>query len=389
MRFVPKIFRGADNPVVETGVDTTEPEVRHDALVTVEEGDNAPVKNYAGVVEVAQTAAIVFATNLISRAFAAATIEPRYMEPWELAGMARDVMLHGEWVAQLMLDGSGFYFARSADHDIQGGTRPRQWRYRLTIPSPSAVGTGVLLPYDSVCHVRMYTPRTEPWRGRSPFNEMGVTARLLGLIEDGLCREEDMVRLYVLSHGPGVADEAELAEDFSEGGLQLLEQSVQSFGQTRTSNGNQVRGTRVGPAPDQAEITMRAQVTQDILSAAGIPAGLYAPREGSVNREAYRQFHAATLEPIGEAFRAEIEKKTERPFSINFHKLAAADIAARGRGLSNLIAANIHPEDAMAVVGLSGLRYVEPEPEPPPEQEPTPAEIIRRMMPYVISNAGS
>ena len=299
------------------------------------------------------------------------------------------MMLHGEWVAQLMLDGPGFYFARSSDHDVLGGTRPRQWRYRLTIPSPSAVGNNVLLPYDSVCHVRMHTARTSPWRGLSPFSEMGVTARLLGLIEQGLCEEEDLIRAYVLAHGPGVGDQTELAEDLAEGGLQLIEQSVQSYGQTRTSGGNQVRGTRIGPGPDASEITLRAQVTQDILSAAGIPAGLYAPREGSVNREAYRQFHAAGLEPLGETFRSEVEKKTERPFSINFHKLAAADIAARGRGLSNLITANIHPEDAMAVVGLSGLRYVEPEPEPPPEQEPTPAEIIRRMMPYVIQNASS
>lgn len=345
--------------------DSEQSEVRADQQVSVvEDPSSGSIPSNISSLDVLQTAAVVFATNLYSRAFAAAEITPRYMEPWELAGVARDMMLRGEWVAQLLLDRDSFFFARASDHDIMGGVRPSSWRYRLTLPAPSESRNSVALTYDSVAHVRINTNRTSPWRGISPFTEMGVTSRLLSLIENGLCDEEDIIRLQVLSFGPGVSNQTELAEDLSEGGMQLLNQSVQSFGQARSGIGNSVRNTRIGPTPEPAEVQLRAQVSQDILSAAGVPAGLYSPREGSVNREAYRQWHASGLEPMGEAFRAEIEKKTERPFEITFHRLAAADIAARARGLNSLIQSNVIPEDAARVVGMSGLRIVEPEPEP-------------------------
>ena len=316
---------------------------------------------------VTETAAVVAGVGLYCRAMIAATLDPPILEPWELSAVARDILLHGEWIAPLMLDGIEFSLPRSSNANIQGGVSPNSWRYDLTVPSPST-GTPLMrdVPYSGVAHVRMYTERESPWKGVSPLTMAGVSADLLRCVESGLTEEEDLPRSFVLSHGPSVQNLDRLREDLGMGGISLLEQSAQGWSGGRGQSDN-IRSIRIGANPDPSEVSLRAQVSQDILSAMGVPAGMYSPREGSVSREAYRQWHASGVEPMGEALRYELEKKIERPVRISFHKLAAADIQARARAFRSLIDSNVHPEDAAMVAAIPGVRFIMPEPTPPPE----------------------
>lgn len=337
---------------------------RHDDAVSVEE--SGAVDN-ASYVEVEQTAAVVFGLYLYSRGFAAATLDPPIMSPDQLAGVARDLILHGQWVALIGTEAFDAALHRASSAVIRGGYRRTTWRYDLTLPAPSEPSPPVYgVPWSGVCHVMMQSERSSPWRGRSPLLDAGVSSDLLAAIEDGLAREEDWVRVHVLSHGPDVQRKDQLRKDLAEGGLRLMEQGNTSWQAAQRGNSTPLQSIRIGPAPDASEITLRAQVSQDVLSAMGVPSGLYAAREGSVSREAYRQWHASGLEPMGEALRAELERKLERPIRINFHRLAAADINARARGLKSLIDAKVEPESAALAVGMSGLQFMPPPPSPPP-----------------------
>ena len=337
---------------------------RQDQQVRVVDDPNDELSNQDEIIRNEATAAILFGLTLYAKGFAAAEVTPKVMRPWELAAVPLDIFRKGEWVAYLMIDGPGFYLARASSHDISGGINPRTWQYRLYLQGPSVASMPVRLMYDSVCHVRFNTHATAPWRGISPLSAMEYTMDLLGNTEVGLIDEVEIPRTQLVSHGPGVQDMSRVAQSVADGGVAMLEQSAQAWGTQRSGLANSVRVSRIGPEPSAAEVTLRAQVSQDVLSAMGIPAGLYSPREGSVSREAYRQWHASGLEPLGEILRAELEEKLQRPVTINFHKLAAADIAARARGLKALIDADVEPEDATVAVGMPGLRFVEPEPAP-------------------------
>lgn len=316
--------------------------------------------------DVAATAAVTFGVGLHMRAFALATMDPPIMRSWERAAVARDILFRGEWIAQLALAGSSFEILRASGREISGGASPRSWVYRLTIPTPSTAMNQVILPYDGVCHVRINTHPSSPWRGISPLQEMQLSTDLLRSIEDGLTEEEAIVRNTIVAHGPSGQNTAALRSDLSKPGLRFLEQVATGFRDSRTGHST-FQTSRIGPEPNPNEVALRAQVSQDVLSALGIPAGLYSPREGSVSREAYRQWFASSVEPMLKAFTEEMSEKLERPVTMSIPELAAADIASRGRALKQLIDAGVEPEIAAIAVGMSGLKFVEPEPpaEPP------------------------
>ena len=140
----------------------------------------------------------------------------------------------------------------------------------------------------------------------------------------------------------------------------------------RSEAHNTFQKSRIGPEPNASEIQLRSNVSRDVLSALWVPNGLYDSQQGAVVREAYRQWHASGLVPMGEAFRAELEEKLERPVTINFNMIAGADIAARGRALKQFIDSGVEPDYAASAIGMPGIPFVEPEPAPQMSGVPDP-----------------
>ena len=84
----------------------------------------------------------------------------------------------------------------------------------------------------------------------------------------------------------------------------------------------------------------------------GIPPALYAGGDGGSAREGYRQLLTATLESYAAIIGAEFRQKVGYPVSLDFRRLAAADIAARARAYGTLVASGVDKEDAASVSGL-------------------------------------
>ena len=110
--------------------------------------------------------------------------------------------------------------------------------------------------------------------------------------------------------------------------------------------------------PDMAK--MGLQATHDalhaaILSAAGIPPGLFA---GSGNagalREQYRLFALTTLDPLSRIIQPELQRKLGIN-SLSLRDTMSADTAGRARSVSSLVQSGVPLKLAMSLCGWDGL----------------------------------
>ena len=73
----------------------------------------------------------------------------------------------------------------------------------------------------------------------------------------------------------------------------------------------------------------------------GMAPALYAGGDGGSARKEYRQLLISTLEPCASIITAEFREKVGYPISLDFKKLAAADVAACARAYATLVASGV------------------------------------------------
>ena len=102
-----------------------------------------------------------------------------------------------------------------------------------------------------------------------------------------------------------------------------------------------------------AGVQLHALALQETAAVCGLPAPMVpgAAAAGPAWREAFRQFVALTVQPLGRILEAEVSRVLERPVRLTHHALASADIAARARAFKSLIENNIDEAKALALVG--------------------------------------
>ena len=108
----------------------------------------------------------------------------------------------------------------------------------------------------------------------------------------------------------------------------------------------------MGAQIPESHVQLRSDVARDVWAALGIPPALYAGGDGGSAREGYRQLLTATLEPYAAIIGAEFKEKIGYPVSLNFKRLAAADVAARARSYGILVSSGVDKDDAAQVAGL-------------------------------------
>ena len=89
----------------------------------------------------------------------------------------------------------------------------------------------------------------------------------------------------------------------------------------------------------------------DVFS--GVSGGLYRGTNGGGLRESHRQLLMATLSPYASIIKGEFDAKIGYGVSLDFRRLAAADIAAQARAYGTLMASGVENEEASEVAGLS------------------------------------
>ena len=312
--------------------------------------------------DVNRTAAVEFSLGMIARAFMAAEPVPAIpgLNALTLAMIARQTISLGNAVFQVGANGNGLLPVVS--YSIRGNASPESWRYSVKLPFPNGdepIDPENLpvteLPTGRVVHVR-YMPRpSAPWQGVSPLVAAGISAETLAKIERSLSYDAQPIGGLILPQPDGISTRAvqqvRAALTTGQGALTPIETTSKGFGQTEAaapkSDWEQKRFGALIPA---TSIDLREKITLAVLEIMGIPASLHTSA-GAAQRESYRHFFTATVEPLGRLIQEELSAKMGRDIELVFPQSSKSDISARSRAFSSLVAAGMMPADCSAYRG--------------------------------------
>ena len=300
------------------------------------------------------------AAGAVARAFAAAGVEgdDGLLDPGTLYQMGFDLVREGQSLWLLDANTGRLRLSRaSTGSDVYQGAAAREsWTYRLTLPGPS-VTTTVRASADQVIHIRQNSDPTCPWRGRSGLAVAQSSGGLAATLVHALTAEGDIPISRIIPQPQG--DSQNTADSIRQAittGLRLAlpETTTAGHGAGRSSAPlTDWKPYRLGPEYMAAGVQLHALALQETAAVCGLPAPMVpgAAAAGPAWREAFRQFVALTVQPLGRILEAEVSRVLERPVRLTHHALASADIAARARAFKSLIENNIDEAKALALVG--------------------------------------
>ena len=299
-------------------------------------------------------AALEIAASYVGRAFASAVVSgpeaARLLTRPALAMIGRTLVLRGELV--MLPEGSALVPAST--FDIRGG--PGDWAYRCDFAGPSS-SVSRFLPAQSVLHFRINADPSRPWKGQAAHSLATATAATAANAEATAASEAKIAisRLIPIASTltPGQRDDTTttLADELKRGGYFAL-----SLIGARPGAGERMSRLSVEPvqpAPSEGHLTLRREAALELIEAAGVPAVLADPRaQAQGQREGFRRFVHATIEPMARIVEAELTAKTGLACDLNFASLFAADLAGRGRALKQMVESGVALADALDTVGL-------------------------------------
>ena len=312
--------------------------------------------------DAAQTAAVEFASGLVGRALAVADVQPELagnlLTPARLMDIGRRLVLSGNYVASIEIQGGRFQLRTARQWSvIRGGVDESSWVYELELAAPSGAFTKRQKSVG-VLHIRINTDSLQPWLGTSPLLSAGISAELLARLESKTADELRAPVGSVLPTPEGMSPEnrTHLQTDLAslKGDVALVETQANAHGLGRQYAPQiEWQPKRLGAQIPESHISLRDSVGRDVCSSLGIPSGLFTGTDGGGLRESYRQLLTATLEPLASIITHEFREKVGYPVTLDFKRLAAADIAARARAYGTLVASGVDKEDAADVSGLT------------------------------------
>ena len=319
-----------------------------------------------GTADAAATGAVQSSCGFWSRAMAAATVSPAtgtaaIVTPDVLYDIGRDLILHGQYLAQFVVDEQGPRLVRPADHDVAGGADPASWTYKLMFSGPSRQTTGRGSRSD-VIHITINAAASSPWRGVSPVVAAASTAGTLAGIEKQLAAESSHQSGYVIptagleSLDPGSF--AQLVADMSgiKGATRLVPSLGARPGDPQSRPGDRDWSpVRLGANPPSSIVDLRSAAGLSVLSACGIPLALASQgTDATAMRESLRQFLYTSVLPISRIVQAELARVLEIPLVLDFSALNASDVMGRSRAFASLIGTNegIPVAEARRLTGL-------------------------------------
>ena len=137
------------------------------------------------------------------------------------------------------------------------------------------------------------------------------------------------------------------------GGLTLLESTASGWDEdVRAAPKRDWQPQRFGADPPEHLVDLRSQAAQAVLAACGVPVALVSAADGTAQREAYRRFVMAALEPAAACLAEELSAKLEVDLSFDFGRLWAHDLAGRAQVFERLTRGKVPMERALRLAGI-------------------------------------
>ena len=185
----------------------------------------------------------------------------------------------------------------------------------------------------------------------------GFSAKLAANIEQR-ASEESHARAGTMLPTPPLSDASRTALKTDLGSLKGGVALVEAGGGNapRPTPGGQPNDwtpRRFGLTYTEPNVLLRTAASDDVVSSFGIPAALFSGSDGSLVREAWRQW-GVNVQAWGNIVSDELSLKLERTITLSFRALASIDIAARARAMGVLVTAGLSIEGGIERSRLGG-----------------------------------
>ena len=307
-----------------------------------------------------ETAAAEAAVGLWASAFAAARLEPSVpaLDPFTLSRIARDLVVSGESLHVIDVEGGGLKLLPVGDHDVSGRSPdPATWTYRCELHGPDG-GTTRTLPAAGVVHCKYSVDPARPWQGVGPLKRAGLDASLLSAVVTRLGEEAGAPVAHVIPSPVGGASDstASLREDLkaAKGGVVLAETQLGGYGDKAGAPASDFAVKRIGADPPDVLRALASETGERLQEALGIPSALLiGTSAGIARREALRMWVACRVAPLGRIVAAELADKLDLPgLTLDFAPLAGSDLVGRAASAKRMVEAGMPAEKAFALSGL-------------------------------------
>ena len=312
------------------------------------------------------TAAMEAAAGLLSRAFASATVEApddiaEALSPRCLAQIGRDLVRIGESLHVIRMAGPRLLLVPCSTWYWEGDADPATWRCTATAYGPSGSSTW-RLPAASVIFAAWGAPVARPYHGLGPGSWASETTRLAGAAERSLADEAGGPVAGLLTvpegHEAGSEDDddalASLRSDIAKakGRALLIETTASGFGEGRASAPARDWDPKyLHPSPTESMVKLSEAAFGRVLAAAGCSPALFDDSDGTAKREAMRQWHLGTVQPLARVLERELSDKFGVPVRLRFD-LYNVDLAGRAQAFQKLVAGGVAINEALVTAGL-------------------------------------
>ena len=208
--------------------------------------------------------------------------------------------------------------------------------------------------------VRWGSTPGQPYIGTGPLSWAHTTARLQSEAERSLADEAGGPLAQLLAIPQDGGDDgngdplAPLKADIAgaRGKALLVETSAAGWGEGRTAAPQRDwQASRLGPMPPDSMVAVSKDTFARVLAACGCSPALFDDSDGTSKREALRQWHLGTVQPLARLLEHELSAKLEAPVELRFD-LYNVDLAGRAQAFQKLVSGGVDITDALATSGL-------------------------------------
>ena len=273
--------------------------------------------------------------------------------------MGRDLIRVGESLHVLRYMGGRLLLIPASTWYWEGDADPATWLCTATAYGPSGSSTW-RVPQSSVVFATWGSPTARPYHGLSPSSWAADTARLNANTERSLADEAGgpVAQLLPVPHdgGDGADDDAlaSLKGDIKEArGKALLVETVNSgWGEGKgAAPQSDWKQQRLGPQPTEVMVKLADGAFARVLAASGCSPALFDDSDGTAKREALRQWHLGTVQPLARQLEVELSEKLETAVRLRFD-LYNVDLAGRAQAFQKLVAGGVAVNEALVTAGL-------------------------------------
>ena len=311
------------------------------------------------------TAAVEAASGTLSRALSSAVVEGpdwvnKVITPRVLGQIGRDLIRVGESLHVIRYMAGQIRLIPASTWYWEGDADPSTWLCTATAYGPSGSSTW-RVPQESVIFMSWGSPTARPYHGIGPTGWASETSRLCAETEKSLADEAAGPLAQLLAIPQDGGDDSDDTDPLAplkasiataRGKALLVETTAAAWDQGKAGAPQKDwSANRLGPNPPDAMVAVSKDAFARVLAACGCSPALFDDSDGTSKREALRQWHLGTVQPLARLLETELSEKLDAPIKLRFD-LYNIDLAGRAQAFQKLVAGGVSVTEALITAGL-------------------------------------